>query len=50
MLRPGAALPYLAERDTPLGRWARLMSRAHRNVAIVAFANKATKPAGSLGR
>ena len=36
-----AALPYVAERDTPLGRWAKaLMSRAHRNVAVVAFANK----------
>ena len=36
-----AALPYVAERDTPLGRWAKgLASRAHRNVAIVAFANK----------
>ena len=34
-----AALPYVAERDTPLGRWAKgLMSRAHRNVAVVAFA------------
>src|SRR5271165_4949628 len=29
-----AALPHGAERDTPLGRWAKgLMSRAHRNVA-----------------
>ena len=28
-----AALPYVAERDTPLGRWAKeLMSWAHRNV------------------
>ena len=36
-----AALPYVAERDTPLGRWAKeLMSRTHRNVAVVAFANK----------
>src|ERR1700719_1844895 len=36
-----AALPYVAERDTPLGRWAKaLMARAHRNVAVVAFANK----------
>ncbi len=32
---------YVAERDTPLGRWAKgLSGRAHRNVAIVAFANK----------
>jgi hypothetical protein len=36
-----AALPYVAERDTPLGRWAKaLMMRAHHNVAVVAFANK----------
>ena len=33
--------PMLAELDTLLGRWAKeLMSRAHRNVAVVAFANK----------
>jgi hypothetical protein len=31
----------VAERDTPLGRWAKaLLERAHRNVAVVAFANK----------
>ena len=36
-----AALPYVAERDTPLGRWAKaLLSRAHSNVAVVALANK----------
>jgi transposase len=36
-----AALPHIAERDTPLGRWAKeLMRRAHRNVAVVALANK----------
>ena len=35
-----AAMPYVAERDTPLGRWAKaLLARAHPNVAIVAFAN-----------
>jgi transposase len=39
-----AALPYVAERDTPLGRWAKaLMSRVHPNVAVVAFANKLTR-------
>ena len=33
-----AALPSIAERDTPLGRWAKaLLGRAHRNVAVVAF-------------
>ena len=36
-----AALPSIAERDTPLGRSAKeLMSRTHRNVAVVASANK----------
>ena len=36
-----ATRPHIAERDTPLGRWAKeLMSRTHRNVAIVALANK----------
>jgi hypothetical protein len=36
-----AALPYVAERDTPLGRCAKELSgRAHRNVALVAFANQ----------
>ena len=36
-----AALPYVAERNTPLGRWAKaLMMRTHHNVAVVAFANK----------
>jgi transposase len=36
-----AALPRLAERDTPLGRWLRaLLARQHRNVVVVALANK----------
>jgi transposase len=36
-----AAMPYVAERDTPLGRWVRdLMARVHPNVAVVALANK----------
>lgn len=36
-----AALPYLAERDTALGRWAKgLLARVHKNVAVVALANK----------
>ena len=43
------ALPYVAERETPLGRWAKgLMSRAHRNVAIVAFANKLARIAWAV--
>lgn len=36
-----AALPYLVERETSLGRWARgLLERAHKNVVVVALANK----------
>ena len=37
-----AALPHVAERDTPLGRWANssLKSRSPQRGAIVAFANK----------
>ena len=46
-----AALPYVAERDTPLGRWAKgLMSRAHHNVAVVAFANKLARNAWAVLR
>ena len=46
-----AALPYVAERDTPLGRWAKgLMSRAHRNLAVVAFANKLARIAWAVLR
>ena len=46
-----AALPYVAERDTPLGRWAKaLMARAHRNVAVVAFANKLARIAWAVLR
>jgi len=36
-----AALPWLATRDTPLGRWLRaLLARQHKNVVVVALANK----------
>jgi transposase len=46
-----AALPYVAERDTPLGRWAKaLMMRAHHNVAVVAFANKLARIAWAVLR
>jgi transposase len=46
-----AALPHVAERDTPLGRWAKgLSGRAHRNVAIVAFANKLARIAWAVLR
>jgi transposase len=41
----------VVERDTPLGRWAKdLSSRAHRNVAIVAFANKLARIAWAVLR
>ncbi len=46
-----AALPYVAEGETPLGRWAKaLMSRAHHNVAVVAFANKLARIAWAVLR
>jgi transposase len=36
-----AVLPYLVEQKTPLSRWAReLLARAHKNVVVVALANK----------
>lgn len=46
-----AALPHVAERETPLGRWAKaLMTRAHYNVAVVAFANKLARVAWAVLR
>ena len=46
-----AALPHIAERDTPLGRWAKaLMVRAHHNVAVVALANKLARIAWAVLR
>jgi len=46
-----AALPRVAERDTPLGRWAKaLLDRAHPNVAVVAFANKLARIAWAVLR
>lgn len=36
-----AVLPYLVEQKTPLGRWTcGLLARAHKNVVVVALANK----------
>lgn len=36
-----AVLPHLVKRATPLGRWAReLLMRAHKNMVVVALANK----------
>jgi len=44
-----AALPYLAERETPLGRWARgLLTRAHKNVVVVALAAKLARIAWAV--
>jgi len=44
-----AALPHIAARDTSLGRWAKqLLARVHKNVAIVAFANKLARIAWSV--
>jgi transposase len=46
-----AALPYVAERDTPLGRWAKsLLNRSHPNVVVVAFANKLARIAWAVLR
>ena len=46
-----AALPHVAERDTALGRWAKgLLSRVHRNIAVVAFANKLARIAWAVLR
>jgi transposase len=36
-----AALPFVAEYETSLGRWLKgLLARVHKNVAVVALANK----------
>ncbi len=46
-----AALPYVAERDTTLGRWLKgLVARVHQNVAVVAFANKLARIAWAVLR
>jgi transposase len=43
------ALPGLANKDTPLGRWVKaLLARAHRNVATVALANKLARIAWAV--
>jgi transposase len=44
-----AALPHLAERSDALGRWLRaLLARAHRNVVVVALANKLARMAWAV--
>jgi transposase len=46
-----AALPQLAQIDTPLGCWVRsLLARAHKNVAVVALANKLARIAWAMLR
>ncbi|SRR5579875_648956 len=46
-----AALPHIAERDTDLGRWAKgLLARVHKNVAVVALANKLARIAWAVLR
>jgi len=46
-----AALPALASSGTPLGHWLRaLMQRVHKNVAVVALANKLARIAWAVLR
>jgi len=46
-----AALPHIAEYDTPLGRWLKgLLARAHKNLAVVALANKLARIAWAVLR
>jgi len=46
-----AALPSLAKGATPIGAWLRgLLARAHRNVAVVALANKLARIAWTMLR
>jgi len=43
------ALPGLAKKDTPLGRWVKaLLARAHRNVVTAALTNKLTRIAWTV--
>ena len=44
-----AVLPSLAVRDTPLGHWVRaLLARAHKNIVVVALANKLARIAWAV--
>jgi transposase len=46
-----AVLPHLARKETSLGRWVRsLLARAHKNVAVVALANKLARIAWAVLR
>jgi len=43
------ALPGLAKKDTPLGRWVKaLLARAHRNAVTVGLANKLARIAWAV--
>ena len=45
------ALPHLAQKETPLGRWAKsLLARAHRNAVVTALANKLARVAWAVLR
>ena len=44
-----AVLPYLVQCETPLGGWARgLLARAHKNIVVVALANKLARIAWAV--
>lgn len=44
-----SVLPYLVQRDTPLGRWVTgLLTRAHKNTVVVALANKLARIAWAV--
>jgi transposase len=46
-----SVLLHLAERDTVLGRWTKgLLARAHKNIAVVALANKMARIAWAVLR
>lgn len=46
---PRAVLPYLVERKTPLVRWVGgLLAWAHKNVVVVALANKLARIASAV--
>ena len=47
--RRARVLPYLVQRETPLERWAgELLARAHKNIVVVALANKLARIAWAV--